>query len=226
MADFLLDMEWKFCIDGYRTEPDPQGGKGALRLIRKSAYFRYYKPFQKYEMLYSAFARVGNEADLLKFVHRYGSLLSSDQLRVPDHLYDAQTFRELIVAGQKSMKSVAETFDRRAAEKEIAWYKKNHPSVEVDLTRVIEAGPEIWIGMTKLVSDSTNGIRLFIDPYSLMDGLWIQMMRKLSKKLIRTCRYCESTFEVGPGSRRRADATFCCSEHSIRFHSFRRSKGE
>jgi hypothetical protein len=223
MTDFLLDMEWDFCIDGYRAEPDPQWGEGNLRLIPKGRYFRVYKPFEKYEMLYSAFAKLENEVDLLKFVYRHGPLDSGHRLNVPGHLYDAQTFRELIVASQKSMKSVAVTFDRRTAQKEAASFRAQHPSVEVDLNRMIEAGPEIWIGITKLVSDSADGIRLIIDPYSLMDGLWIQLMRKLSKKVIRTCRYCRSTFEVGPESTRRTDATFCCSDHSIRFHSLKRS---
>jgi hypothetical protein len=223
MSDFLLDMEWRVCVDGYRREPDPQSQSGRERLVSNSIYHRVYRPFHKYDMLYSAFAKLRTEADVLKFINRFGPL-SSTGLDIESHLYDAQTFRELLVANQNGRKAVAMAFDRRTAVKKMAEYKARVPSSQPDLNRMIEAGPEIWLGMTKLVSDPVEGIRLVIDPYSLIYGLWVQLIRKLSARIIRTCRHCGSTFEAGPGSGRRADATFCSTKHSARFHSLKRSR--
>ena len=37
------------------------------------------------------------------------------------------------------------------------------------------------------------------------------------------CLYCNYSFEVGPGSGRRADAKFCCLEHQQRYNSLKRT---
>ena len=101
-------------------------------------------------------------------------------------------------------------------------------AVSVNLNKRLDemhADRPFFIGEMHLEPDPAEGVRLKIGG-SLYDGLWMQLARKLSSKtVIRTCRYCGSTFEAGAGSKRRADATFCCSEHSVRFHSLNRLKG-
>jgi hypothetical protein len=80
-------------------------------------------------------------------------------------------------------------------------------------------------GEVHLEADPGIGLRIKIEPNSLINGLWIQLSRKLAgSTAMRTCRQCNALFEVGPGTSKRSDATFCCGEHSVLFHSLKRSK--
>ena len=70
MIDFLLEMEWFVCVDGYYIGPVSKGMLGSPdsgALVANSRYHRGYKPFQKYENLISAFARLKSPDELLKF---------------------------------------------------------------------------------------------------------------------------------------------------------------
>ena len=82
------------------------------------------------------------------------------------------------------------------------------------------------LGHVSLEEDRVKGIKIVIEPDLLISGLWLQLARKLTgPAAVRTCRYCGFLFEAGPGTSKRADATFCCSDHSVRFHSLKRSEG-
>jgi len=227
MADFLLEMEWRVCVDGYRIAPAPKTSDGPEILVSNCNTYRVYKPFQKYDMLYSAFARLKTRDDLLKFINRFGALRSSTRnLNTEALLRDAKAFRELLVAKEKSNKQVCSTFRRQTALEWATWLRTSHPSTPIDLDRLVAADMDRSIGTVSLVSDPQERVRLKIEPYSLIDGLWVQLARKLSgQTIIRTCRYCGSIFEAGHGSRIRSDATFCSSKHSVRYHSLKRSRG-
>ena len=85
---------------------------------------------------------------------------------------------------------------------------------------------DIQIGEIDLVADANKGLRLRLKTDSLKSALWWQLGQKLSgNAIIRECRQCDKLFEVGRNTGRRSDATFCCNEHSVRFHSLRRSRG-
>jgi hypothetical protein len=84
----------------------------------------------------------------------------------------------------------------------------------------------IPIGEIELIPDIDKGVgvRLKLSTDSLLSALWWQLAQKLSgNSMFRQCRHCGTLFEVGLGTNRRADATFCCNQHSVRFHSLRRS---
>jgi hypothetical protein len=89
-------------------------------------------------------------------------------------------------------------------------------------------GPQEDIPSNKLeahlVADQ-DGIHLEFRPSTLIDALWLQLGQELSggTRILR-CMHCHQTFRAGPGTRRRADATFCCDEHRIRFNSLARSR--
>jgi hypothetical protein len=226
MTDFLLEMEWHVCEGGYDIAPAPKTSGYPEMLIGKGKGVRVYKPFQKYDTLYSAFGQLKTADDLLKFINRFGPLGSTDNLNIEDLLRDAKAFRELLIAKEKSNKRVCSVFKSQRALVEVAWYKKHHPSVSIDLNKMVEADFTQTIGTISLVSDPKEGVRLSIEPYSLIHGLWVQLARKLSgQTIIRTCRHCGSIFEAGRGSTRRSDATFCCTKHSVRYHSLKRSRG-
>jgi hypothetical protein len=87
----------------------------------------------------------------------------------------------------------------------------------------------LWLNLPiaeiDLIPDPDSGVRLRLKTESLISALWWQLAQKLSgNSMVRQCRYCGTLFEVGLGTRRRADATFCSNDHSVRFHSLRRSK--
>ena len=75
-----------------------------------------------------------------------------------------------------------------------------------------------------LVTDR-DGIHLEFRPSTLIDALWLQLGQELSggTEILR-CIHCHQMFRAGPGTGRRADATFCCDEHRIRFNSLARSR--
>jgi len=74
-----------------------------------------------------------------------------------------------------------------------------------------------------LVTDR-DGVRLEFRPSTLIDALWLQLGQELSggSKILR-CIHCHQFFRAGPGTSRRADATFCSNEHRIEFNSLKRS---
>jgi hypothetical protein len=266
MGDFLLDMEWHVCLDGYHREPSALGWMCPERLVANSESIRTYEPFQKYEMLYSAFAKLKTQDDVLGFINRFGPINSAYRLDIVSHLRHAKAFRELLSAKQESTKKVCSTLKRHmaldqaplskgsakeitpsherraselAADQTAAWRHQFIPVFKVDrsnridpkqkpvyINQVMAADLPLLMGEVHLEPDPEEGVRLKIRPNSLMQGLWVQLARKLSSKtILRTCRYCGSAFEAGAGSKRRADATFCSSEHSIRFHSLKRFRG-
>jgi len=64
MADFLLDMEWQRCPEGYHRAPAPERS-GAREWILPNSIFRLtYRPFRKYEMLFIAFAKIKTANDV------------------------------------------------------------------------------------------------------------------------------------------------------------------
>jgi hypothetical protein len=74
------------------------------------------------------------------------------------------------------------------------------------------------------VGDSRKGVRLRINPPSLLSALWYQLGLKLSGETnVRTCRHCNDLFETGVGTGLRADAQFCCKEHKVEFFNRSRS---
>jgi len=38
------------------------------------------------------------------------------------------------------------------------------------------------------------------------------------------CAHCGNFFKAGAGTGRRIDASFCCDEHRVRYHSLKRSE--
>jgi hypothetical protein len=87
----------------------------------------------------------------------------------------------------------------------------------------------LWLNLPiaeiDLIPDSQKGVRLRLKTESLIGALWWQLAQKLSgNSMVRQCRHWGTLFEVGLGTKRRGDATFCSDEHSVRFHSLRRSK--
>ena len=224
MPDDFLDLKWNRCPDGYHLT------ESLSWIVPNSDQQTTYQPFSHFDALYRQFAKIKNSGALLKFVTHFGLLdLEEWGTSVRDYLKYAQFFRDLLLAKAVGPEEVADVFEQQI-EREIGGtlLEPPMPANELDeygqLRGVIT--PYSPLGEFCLAPDPKKGLEITIRPYTLMSGLWIQLSRKLSDKgVIRICRHCGKPFEAGPGTKKRADATFCSREHSVRFHSFKRSHG-
>jgi hypothetical protein len=143
----------------------------------------------------------------------------------------AGEFRALLRAKAGGSRKVAKTFrSHRLADLHARMYKYtgdlNQTPSHVQGAESFPRGLPLSVGSVTLEEDLVSGIKIVVKPESLISGLWVQLARKLAGPAVtRNCRFCGSLFEAGPGTSRRSDATFCSSDHSVRFYSLQRSRG-
>jgi hypothetical protein len=240
MLEFQILFDFQRYAEGYALEPDPSGAKGSAPgniIIPKGVAPLSYLPFEKFDSLYSVFAKVRTEDELLAFVTKFGLLMGRGGDPVVDVLREAQFFRDVLAAKEKSQKKVAECFESQLRVRLANEYKKVNvilpPNAElwqwqrlvgncVDLENLMDHS----VARVELVPDQKRGVQLRITAETLIAALWWQLARKVSGDAkIRECRHCGDWFEAGIGTDRRADSDFCSQEHKIRFFSLKRSRG-
>jgi hypothetical protein len=171
------------------------------------------RPFDGHGSLMKSFAQIKTPEELLKFVTRYGPLESESEMgeKIKAGLDAARQFRELLSCKSKGPKKVAAVFKAQVQKRGIAW----PPPEKVDML----------VGEIHIIPDPSRGIRLRLTTDSLLRAMWWELNQKMAGETIfRICRQCGNPFEAGPGGDARADATFCCPEHSVLFHSLNRPK--
>jgi hypothetical protein len=230
MTAFSIDFEWFRCPDGYRLVP-----RGSLRrsdppddrIVARSDRTAAYRPFDHFDSLYKEFAEVKTADDLLGFVKRFGLLEKGPEyeadfyqgdegepvfggvseyegISVPGYLTQARLFREFLLRKEKGPKAVA------------AFFRSRNFGIGISL---------------KVVADPSTGVEFAVTLPDLIYGLKFQLAQSLmGSTIIRACRWCGGLFEVGAGAKvrkkMRKDSTFCCREHSVLYHSHKRSKGD
>ncbi len=226
MPDVTLDFDWFRCPQGYRIVqageiqsqiPNPDD----LWIVPKSDERVSYRPLEKYDLLYIAFASLKTPDAVLTFVNHYGPLRDSSTAwgdSISELLKSARLFRDLL------------HYKSRGPKKLMSFYVEHQKASlraagltppEDDLRKLNRL-----IGTIDLVPDPKKGVRLRLETDVLIAALWWQLAQKLSgDTIIRECRHCGTLFEAGPDTGRRVDATFCSSEHSVRFHSLKRTVG-
>jgi hypothetical protein len=232
MADFLIDFEWFRCPEGYRlvhasetarARGEPPGSYPDCDWIVPNSDERIpYRPLDRYDMLCNVFAGIKTPNDLLKFVELYGPLTTTSTQwgdSVPELLRHVQYFRGLLHYKQLGSRKLGSFF--------VSMKRAGLLSAGVTVSRDADLREfSQLIGTIDLVADKAKGVRLRISTDFLIAALWWQLGQKLSgNSIVRECRHCGTLFEAGPGTNRRGDATFCCNEHSVRFHSLKRSTG-
>jgi hypothetical protein len=187
-------------------------------------------------MLWSAFAEVRSTNDFVAFVQKFGPLEWEGFARIESEgieraLAWAGDFRALIRAKASGLRKVAKVFrSQQLAKAQAQMYNFTRDLKEARRhVQVIEAfglGLPLTLGWIELKEDPVRGIKIVVKPEDLISGLRVQLVRMLSgPTAVRNCRDCGTLFQAGPGTSRRADATFCCKEHSVRYHSLQRSRG-
>jgi hypothetical protein len=240
MLDFKIRFDFHRFAEGYALEPkrtELAGSAPEVLIVPKGRAPPSHLPFEKFDMLYSAFAKVRTQDELLAFVERFGLLMGRGGDSVVAVLREAQFFRDLLASRRKNRKKVAACFQSQLRIRLAAEYQK------VNLT--LPPNAELWewqaivgncidlenvlchsVARIELIPDTKRGVQLQITAETLLAALWWQLARKLSgDSEIRECRHCGEWFEVGAGTTRRADAEFCSRDHKIRFFSLKRSRG-
>ena len=178
-------------------------------------------------MVFKAFATVESQDQLLEFVHHYGLLekpsygetdgtvvidartLTPIESRpvmfgekIEDHLNTAQMFRDTLAFATRR---------GRASDSLSEWIAD----------RILGE----TLGNLRFDFVSTRGFRMYFEAETLLNGMLLQLAQRVSGQTnFRACNLCGVPFEVGPGTGRRGDATFCSREHKVQFHSGQRTK--
>jgi hypothetical protein len=223
MSALEIGLDWQKDSKGYRIN---DYGKYGTTIVGNGGRLVPIRPLQN-DMVFMAFAKIESQLELLEFVQhfgllekpsydeRYGSISVDATTLTPiksrpviygedvdDHLESAQMFRDLMALTRRK---------GRASSTLSGWIE--HRMLDEKLG---EMGLEFVSG---------RGFHMVLKADSLMNGMLMQLAQKISgQSKFQSCEFCGVTFEVGPGTKRRADATFCSPDHKIKFHSRRRSK--
>jgi hypothetical protein len=240
-SDLLEDFEWHRDKEGYRLERDssfkplkfkslklgeedvigseegvivPKGGPS--NLIR-------YQPFARGGDLCTPFASIKTAEELLRFVNYHGPLTAFllPLSRPNELLAKMRKFLsrgEPVDLGLEHAKIFADLLRLKSQgnTRKLASYFESDKPAHITFRNLI--------GRVELVGDPNKGLRLKICPTHLLGALWYQLGLKLSTATLRSCRLCHKIFEVGAGTRLRADATFCCYEHKVEFFNRNRPR--
>jgi hypothetical protein len=240
MLDFQIRFDFHRFAEGYILEPDPSSPTDSVlgvMIVPRGKAPGGHIPFEKFDMLYTAFAKVRTQDELLVFVDKFGLLMGRGGDLVSEVLREARFFRDLLAAKGKSPKKVATCFESQLRVRLAEDYKK--------MNLELPSNAELWewqamvgnlvdleslfrhsVARIELVPHPKKGLQLEITAETLISALWWQLARKLSGETkIRECRHCGEWFEVGAGTARRADSQFCSQEHKVRFFSLKRSRG-
>ncbi len=222
MTAFSIDFEWFRCPDGYHLIRRDGKNDQPDRIVAGSDRSVAYRPLDGFDLLYWAFAKVETADDLLDFVKRFGLLEESPEW---DADFDGEYF---LGATEYEGNSVQKYLAQARLFHEILLKKeKKGPKAVAALFRSHEKEFGRLVSHLTLVADPSTGIKFLVRPIDLIQALKLQLVQYLiGSTVVRTCRHCGDFFEAGPGTEVRLDATFCCREHSVLYHSHKRSKGD
>jgi hypothetical protein len=226
MFDVLADFEWFRNRKGYRLEPASALNPRWRALKGKSRDVPWvvpngaprdevrYRPFARGGDLCAAFAAIRSPNELLRFINAHGPLTWHGTVRpsIPD--------LENLPAGEPVTVGLAEAEMFRELLTLHALGDSKKTALHFETIAGFVGGGQA--GRVEILPDHERGIRLKVTPPTLLGAMWYQLALKLSQAVLRMCPLCHRVFEVGPGTKLRADAKFCCNEHKVEF--FNRSR--
>ena len=223
---FDIDFEWWRDEAGYRyvpagsvkpkpsemsalysiIEPIMQRKGRPARIVPCSGKLQPYRPFEKDGgKLYQIFANLGStDEGLFNFVNRFGPLTEEGNRECGEEVLfafsHAASMRDALLCPLKERGAYVSRFGNNG----LRWSRID---VALAFNRI------------------TDRPQFRLTPPTLINALWIQLGQALcSDASIRNCLHCGEWFEGGPGTGRRADATFCSDGHRIAYNSRKRSK--
>jgi hypothetical protein len=230
-SDLLKDFEWYRNKKGYRLSVDPpfkslgeQKGQRAIVSNGRDSELISHRPFARGGDLCTVFAAIKTAGELLRFVNLHGPLTahslpsSSQNAELLAKMRKLLSSGESVDAGLENAKMFGDLLRLKSqgnTRRLASYFESGKPA----FFRVRDL-----IGRVELVGDPTRGLRLKMCPPHLLGALWYQLGLKLSQVTLRTCPVCDKVFEVGAGTGLRADATFCCREHKVKFFNQKRPR--
>jgi hypothetical protein len=172
--------------------------------VRRGRELRAYRPFKAVNGLFLPFSKLALTVEgLLEFVRRYGPMTREGN----------EKSGEDAIIGLSHAEAMSEFLSeyRTDAHNCFAKYERGLGWSRMDVA---------------VTFNSTTGRpQMILRPSSLVNALWFELAASLTGDTqLRPCRHCGGWFEVGPGTQRRLDATFCSDEHRVAFNSLKRSK--
>jgi hypothetical protein len=210
MNPLLIDFEWAKHSGGYKLIPararrPPTEGESLLAadygdpesVVPNGGTLLPYRPLEKFDVLFKAFANLKTSDDVLGFIQKFGPItkrgLGHSREEVPRVLVLSGVFRALLL-GAKDKKRLATDFD--------------------------EEGIPDFVRLETALVPHGNRLRLVIKPQSLLAAMGLQLAVELAGgKRILTCQQCGIWFWAGVGTRRRLDAKFCSDPHRVQYNS-------
>jgi hypothetical protein len=229
-SDLLKDFEWYRDKKGYRLALDPPFKSPVIQeddhvIVAKgrpSDLIRY-RPFARGGDLCAPFALIKTAKGLLRFVNDHGPLTArllplsppNERLAKMRQLLSRGESVDLSLGHAKMFAELLRLKSQGETRKLASYFESDKPS---------DFSVRDLIGRVELVGDPNKGLRLKMCPPHLLGALWYQLGLKLSQATLRTCPVCDKVFEVGTGTRLRADATFCCREHKVKYFNHKRPR--
>lgn len=179
---------------------------------------------------YLAFAQVDSEERLLQFVELHGFL---EHKKTPKPVRRKADLPFELLPEQADGEGVKDLLEQALRFREVLQWNTNRK----------ERLPEETIAWIECLLEPEGLGRVYLDlgpsglgpagaslrpvfkPDTLLNGmLWQLALAVSGGKHFRTCNWCGSLFEVGPGSGRRSHSEYCSPEHRVLFHSRNRSR--
>jgi len=237
LAQFVIDFDWYRDCAGYALLPSeksqsfstlPAEGGTLLasapklirvlgrpeRIVRRGGELVPYRPLDKYERLYSVFAKIAvTPQGALEFVEKFGPLTKRGLNKnegddVQDIIAHATQIWRVLDAFERGNKTeIARTLGPKGRE------LGGSPLSAIEVSFVFDPGddePKLQFTVSNLVT-----------------ALWFQVGQSLAGGTnLRKCQHCHVLFEIGPGTGRRLDAKFCSDNHRIAFNSRKRTRAK
>jgi hypothetical protein len=221
------ELSWRRDLAGYKVE---RFGRSGLYILGRGAKMEASNPLSGGQT-FLAFARVDSPEKLLQFVELHGLLQHEEN---PITSIRHWKTHKLIPGREEGTEgeNVKDLLQKALHFRELLHWTTNRkrPSEAVlsGLDRLLQ--PD---GLGRVYLDLGSGLPLagggsfrpVFRPDTLLDGmLWQLALAVSGSKHFRTCAWCGSLFEVGPGSGRRAHSEYCSPEHRVHFNSRNRSR--
>jgi hypothetical protein len=219
-----INLDWQKDSAGYRIN---DYGKYGITVIGKGGTLVPTRPLHKNDMVFVAFAKVKSQRELLEFVHHYGLLERPSYDKTSGKVsVDARTFAPIesrpVIYGEDVNNHLKTAQYFRDL---LMWTRRRGRASDALAQWIEEQMLGETLGDMRLEFGPRAGFQMCLTADSLINGMLLQLAQKVSGQAgFESCKFCGMPFEVGPGSDRRADSTFCSDPHRIQFNSRIRSK--
>jgi hypothetical protein len=221
MNALKIGLDWSKDSKGYRLI---DYGRYGITVVGNGGKLVPTRPLEN-DMVFVAFANVDSQPKLLEFVHHYGLLEQPSYDGAYGAVFDATTLALIesrpVIYGEYVEEHLNTA---RMFRDMLMWIGRKGRASDSLSEWITDQILDKKLGEISIELVSGRGFQMVLRIDSLINGMLLQLVQKISGgSKFHFCEFCALPFEVGPGTGRRAKATFCKEEHKIKFHSRKRS---